>query len=93
MKFLNKETNSIIVVDKKDKAKIAKFKGYPDKFELVDGEVIGDEGTEVIIPQDVFEDIIKNNEDENIEDEETEETEETDEEIEIPEAKSNKKNK
>ena len=90
MKFLNKETNSIIVVDKKDKAKIAKFKGYPDKFELVDGEVIGDEGTEVIIPQDVFEDIIKNNEDENIEDEETEETEE---EIEIPEAKSNKKNK
>jgi hypothetical protein len=33
MKFKNLETNSIIEVT--DKQRIAKFKGYPDKFEAI----------------------------------------------------------
>ena len=36
MKFLNKETQSIIEVDKKDKLRIEKLKGYPDKFEIIE---------------------------------------------------------
>lgn len=33
MKFLNKETKTVI--ETTDKIRIAKFKGYPDKFEEV----------------------------------------------------------
>ena len=33
MKFLNKETNTIIETN--DKVRVLKFKGYPDKFEEI----------------------------------------------------------
>ena len=33
MKFVNKETKTII--ETSDKARISKFKGYPDKFEEI----------------------------------------------------------
>ena len=36
MKFRNLENDSIIVVDKKDVARIEKLKGYPDKFEIIE---------------------------------------------------------
>ncbi len=36
MKFLNKETKTIIETNDKDR--ITKFKGYPDKFEEVKAE-------------------------------------------------------
>ena len=36
MKFKNLENDSIIVVDKKDVARIEKLKGYPDKFEIIE---------------------------------------------------------
>lgn len=36
MKFRNLENDSIIVVDKKDVARIEKLLGYPDKFEKIE---------------------------------------------------------
>lgn len=35
MRFLNKETKTILEVDDKNKDRITKLKGYPDKFEVI----------------------------------------------------------